>query len=79
MHDKELLTLHPSSENQVMRPWGDEKCVHNFWLESLKVREYLEYVGVDGAIILQLIMGKRVRGCGLGSSGSAGYDLFLTL
>jgi N-acetyl-beta-hexosaminidase len=31
---------------------GDEKCVQN-WLESPKVRDHIEDIGVDGEIILK--------------------------
>jgi hypothetical protein len=37
---------------------GDEKCVKNFGLESLKGRDHLEDLGIDGKIILKLILVK---------------------
>jgi hypothetical protein len=40
-----------------------------FWFESLKGRDHSEDLGVDGKIILKLILGNRVRGRELDSSG----------
>jgi hypothetical protein len=36
-----------------------------FWSESLKGRDHLKDLGINGIIILKLIF-KRVGGCGLG-------------
>jgi hypothetical protein len=41
-----------------------------FWLENLTGREHTEDLSVDGEIILEWILGKRVRRCGLDLSGS---------
>jgi hypothetical protein len=42
-----------------------------FWAENLKGRDYSEDLGVDGKIILELILRKLgVERCGLDSSGS---------
>jgi len=41
-----------------------------FWSERLKGRDYAEDLGVDGKIILEWILGKYGRRCGLDSSGS---------
>jgi hypothetical protein len=35
----------------------DEKCIQNF-VQSLKGRDHLEEIGVDGKIILEWIFGK---------------------
>jgi hypothetical protein len=37
----------------------DEKCVHYFWLESVKGRDHSEELGVDGKILLAWILGKQ--------------------
>jgi hypothetical protein len=39
-----------------------------YFLESLKVRDHLEDLGIDGKIILEWILRNRVGGCGLGKS-----------
>jgi hypothetical protein len=40
-------------------------------LESLKGRDYMEYLGLDKRIILKWILRKkRLGGCGMYSSGS---------
>jgi hypothetical protein len=36
-----------------------------FWSESLKGRDHLEYLDVNGRIILRWILGNEVGGCGL--------------
>jgi hypothetical protein len=41
-----------------------------FWLENLKGIDHLEDLGVDKKITLKWILGNRVGGCGLDSSGS---------
>jgi hypothetical protein len=43
----------------------DEKCVQN-----PKGREHSEDIGIDGRIVLEWILGKRVGKCGLDASGS---------
>jgi hypothetical protein len=53
----------------------DEKIHTKFWLEKLKGKDHLEDLGIDGKIILELILGKQVKGwagCiwqGMGTSG----------
>jgi hypothetical protein len=39
-------------------------------LENLKGKEHSEGLGVDGRIILEIILEKQVGSCGLDSSGS---------
>jgi hypothetical protein len=41
-----------------------------FWLENLKEKDHLEYLGIDGKIILGCILGKWLQRCELDSSGS---------
>jgi hypothetical protein len=41
-----------------------------FWLENLEERHYLENLGLDGKIILEWILGRKVEEYGLDSSGS---------
>jgi hypothetical protein len=41
-----------------------------FWLQSLKSRDHLENLGIDGNVILKGSYVNRFRECGLDSSGS---------
>jgi hypothetical protein len=47
-----------------------------FWLENLKGRDYLEDLGIDRKIILELIPGKE-DGCGLNASTATGSHMNL--
>jgi hypothetical protein len=44
-----------------------------FWLGNLKGRDHSEDLGVDGRVILELILGKRSGRCGMDAYGS-GYE-----
>jgi hypothetical protein len=37
---------------------GNEKYIQKIWSEYLRVRDYLEELGVDGKIIVEWILGK---------------------
>jgi len=41
-----------------------------FWSENLKVRDYMDDLGIDGRIILEWILGKWEGSCELDTSGS---------
>jgi hypothetical protein len=38
--------------------------MYKLWLESLKGRDHLEDIGVDGRITLKWILGNRAEECG---------------
>jgi hypothetical protein len=50
--------------------WERLEMYKIFWLVILKGRDHLEDLSTDGRIILDWIIGKQVRRCGLDSSGS---------
>jgi hypothetical protein len=41
-----------------------------FWSENLKGRDHSEDLGIDGKIILEWILGKQGKECGLDTSDS---------
>jgi hypothetical protein len=45
---------------------GDEKWHTKFWLVSLKGRDHLEHLGVDGRILLNWILEKQDLGVWIG-------------
>jgi len=42
----------------MQRAWSDEKSIQNFGKKNLKGRDYFEDRGIDGTIILKLILVK---------------------
>jgi hypothetical protein len=50
--------------------WGEMWGAYRIWLESLKGGDCCKDWGVDGRIILKLMLGKWVGGCGLELLGS---------
>jgi len=42
--------------------WRCEKCIQNFGMENLTGRDHSENLGVDGRIILELILQKLWEG-----------------
>jgi hypothetical protein len=70
LRNEELHNLYSSSSIiQVMKPrgmrcskhvagWERQEMYTKFWLGNLKGRNHLEDIGVDGKIILELMLGK---------------------